>query len=226
MRTSLSDFRKAEDGAALAEMTIVMLLIILVLAAFVELTFTIYYWNQATKALQYGARLASVSDPVDTDMWTIPPGTAPTPLSIGDVGDRTCNSKTQTCSGGGTYNSDAMDRLIYGSDYDEASPVCGITPNQQQLGMCDVFPALDPNRLNPATIVVTYGDAGLGYEGRTAGAIPVITITIEDLELPMPILGSLLALPSLIDPRFGGRGLTFPPFSITATAEDLRENVL
>ena len=55
-----------EDGAAMVEMAIAMTLLLTLTLGFVDFGYAFYQWNAATKAVQVGARLASISDPVAT----------------------------------------------------------------------------------------------------------------------------------------------------------------
>lgn len=221
-RSLLSRFRDDAEAAVLIESLIVMSVLLLTLVAFVELTLAIYQWNQATKALQVGSRLASVSNPVDASVSSFDPvklsiGFDPgDKLPIGTMGTRTCTAKVKpdatvegTCTTG-TFDAAAMRRLVFGGDYD-TDPTCG-APFDGQTGMCDMLPLIvDSER--PATIIVRYEDAGLGYAGRMDGGVPVISITIADLRFRFLMLNRFMETV----------GLSFPPIAISAVGEDLDE---
>ena len=49
---------------ALSEALITIPIVMLIFAAFIEFGYAMSQWNQTVKALQYGARLAAVSDPL------------------------------------------------------------------------------------------------------------------------------------------------------------------
>ncbi|TIV03001.1 MAG: pilus assembly protein, partial [Mesorhizobium sp.] len=54
-------FAETEEGAAMVEMTIVATLLFALTLGFVDFGYAFYQWNAATKAVQVGARLASIS---------------------------------------------------------------------------------------------------------------------------------------------------------------------
>src|SRR5436309_13886402 len=58
--------RLARDqaGAVLVEVTVVMALMLVFILGSIDFLFAFYQWNAATKAVQVGARIAAVSDPV------------------------------------------------------------------------------------------------------------------------------------------------------------------
>ena len=57
-----------ESGAALLEFTAAAFTFFIILFGVVEFANVYYQWNAATKAVQLGARLAAVSDPVSDDL--------------------------------------------------------------------------------------------------------------------------------------------------------------
>ena len=224
IRRRTARFLGEETGAALTEMAIVMTIVIMTLAAFVELVFMVFTWNVATKSLQYGSRLASISNPVDPAVTTtLTGGTPGDPVAFGTFTTRTCvgtataaRTMTGTCNGAG-FSADqeqAMRRIMFGGDYDGARSCSVPSSSWEQIGMCDILPALfNPGSANPPRIRVTYADGGLGYYDRPNGGVPIITISIEDLAFDLPVLGGLLGL----------AGITYPAFTISSVGEDLSE---
>ena len=86
-------FREDESGIALSEALITCPIVLLVFAAFVEFGYAMSQWNQTVKALQYGARLAAVSDPlVDADDNLATPNLSAGPVSPAPGGFRRCLS--------------------------------------------------------------------------------------------------------------------------------------
>ncbi|MEY9787618.1 hypothetical protein ABIE77_002176 [Sinorhizobium fredii] len=63
---SLRRFLGDEAGISLTEALISFPVVMLIFAAFVEFGYAMFQWNQTVKALQYGARLAAVSDSAAT----------------------------------------------------------------------------------------------------------------------------------------------------------------
>lgn len=208
MKYLLRRFRKHEDGGALVEAVLVIGVLVLTLAAFVEFTMLMHWWNQGAKAVQLGSRMASVSDPVDSSLLIVA-NSDPTM----DFGERVCtvivpegtrspsDLPMGTCEGG-IYNRDAMKRIIFGTD-----EVCSTTSDAYH-GMCDVFPAIASQG---GQVEVRYMFGGLGYVNRLGGPVPVISVTLRDVPFPLPILDRMLSL----------AGMTMPDRSSTAVGEDL-----
>ena len=57
-------FARDNDGAVLVEATIMMTIMFVLVLGSVDFLFAFYQWNAAAKAVQVGARIAAVSDPV------------------------------------------------------------------------------------------------------------------------------------------------------------------
>lgn len=197
---TLASFLRNRAGAVMAEFALAGIFIIMVLMSIIELSSALWVWNSAAKAVQMGARLAAVSAPVSSDLTTMTgmeggaaPGSA-MPYFI-----RVCNGQTATCSGG-TYDAAAMNWIVRGSD-----GVCGTTVGVR--GICDLYP-----RIQPQNIVITYEQTGLGFAGRPGGPVPSITVKVQNLQFPTPVLGIFSGLVNL----------TLPPFQTTVSGEDLR----
>lgn len=207
---TISAFIRDEDGASLVEGVIVINVIVVTMAVFIEFGVAVNQWNMAAKATQIGARVASISHPVDSDLLLFTglegggqPGD-PMPVFTS-----TCVGSTTTCTGtypgaglGGSYDAAAMDRIVFGQDGVCSLPAVGFA------GMCDIitFPPITKDN-----ITVTYAFGGLGYAGRPAGPVPVISVTLHDVNFNFLLLGRLLGL----------NQLTIPPFTVTAVGEDL-----
>src|ERR1700730_16239536 len=100
LRHSIRD----EQGAVLVEVTVVMTIMFVFILGSIEFLFALYQWNAATKAVQIGARIAAVSDPVAAGLnnlslavvsASVPPGSAMTYFMITCDGARascTCNT--------------------------------------------------------------------------------------------------------------------------------------
>ncbi len=207
MSRSPFSFANDRSGSTMVEFTIVVFFFLLLTGGMVEFTLGWYQWNSASKALQLGARLAAVSDPISSDLHNLTGlegGAAP-----GDpmpAFERVCNGATQTCSGGGIYSAAAMNTLIYG----RGENTCGTFGPDLYAGMCDVF-----NRIRPENIIITYQNTGLGFAGRPGGPVPTITIELTGLTYDFAFLKGLM----------GFNTVTMPPMRITATGEDLATTV-
>ncbi|RWH72188.1 MAG: pilus assembly protein [Mesorhizobium sp.] len=207
-------FAKSEDGATMVEMAIVSTLLFTVVLGFVDFGYALYQWNAATKAVQLGARLASISDPVATALATAAPTTTPgAPVIAAAYGPFTCTytAGTGACSNGGTFNAANFSRIFRGDTAvtnDDACPI--ITPAQQPTtrpGMCHFFPGLRRDN-----VVIAYSATGLGYQTRMGGPVPTITVRLQNRTFQFFFLGGLLG--------FGN--LTMPSMLSTVTGEDLR----
>lgn len=197
---NLDQFLFNRTGAVMAEFAIAGIFMLMLVMSVIELTSALWVWNSAAKAVQTGARLAAVSAPVSSDLTTMTgleggaaPG-APMPYFI-----RVCNGATATCSGG-TYNAAAMNWIVRGSD-----GVCNSTAGVR--GICDLYP-----RIQPANIVITYEQTGMGFAGRPGGPVPSVTVRVQNLQFSTPVLGIFSGLVNL----------TMPPFQTTVSGEDLR----
>ena len=163
---SFSRFTSDTAGVVLVEAMISIPILIMILVTMVEFGVATFQWNQSIKALQIGARLASVSSPIveDADYAALTSDYGalidgdPVPASVVSF---SCGAGTDPC------NDTQFKRLYFGSDDDCGAPAAGTVS-----GMCDAAPFLGQD-----VIRVTYTRAGLGYVGRPFG--PVTTITVE-----------------------------------------------
>ncbi|MDA5093100.1 pilus assembly protein [Aliiroseovarius sp. KMU-50] len=191
---------------------IVLPVVILVFAVMIEFGFAVFQWNQTVKALQLGARVAVVSDPlVDTTsaQWTAltNPGTAV-------PGDPFPDSTVSASCGAGTgvaCQSAELNRLIYGVAADGSidtvcAPGLGLMP-----GMCDFN-----TKLRPEHVWVSYQRSGLGYVGRPLGPVLTVTVGTNGLGFELPFLGALGVF----------NFMSIPAHPVTVTSEDLSSTSL
>ena len=192
-------FWKDQNGVTLTEGLITLPLVLLVISAFVEFGYAMSQWNQTVKALQFGARLAAVSDPLTSDFADVFPSDADDPLNNGDAtpNDATISS---TCGPNLANCSDALTRIVMGSD-----GVCGVAGDPNP-GICDLN-----WRIQPANLVVTYQRSGLGYWGRPNGPVLTMRLEVRNVTFDLPLLGALLGLDQI----------EVPAHPVTLTTEDL-----
>lgn len=189
-----------EEGVTLIEALLVMPIVLIAITTMVELGVAVFYWNQTVKAVQIGARHASVSSPMMT-MATydtfMDDG-----LSTMAEGDAIPNNRISISCGQGAAPCDvaAMNTLLTGGD-----GVCG--NSSPRIGVCDVAPWVDADN-----ILITYTRSGLGYVGRPYGQVSTITVETVDLTFDFMILDSILPVLGLI---------AMPPNSVSVTSEDL-----
>lgn len=200
-------FAKSEDGAAMVEMTIVATLLFALVLGFVDFGNAFYQWNAATKAVQIGARLASISDPVAPQISTAGPTTTPgAPVTAGSFA-YVCDGATSTCNCTGAYcvagvwSAANFTRIFAGDD-----GVCGAVAGSR-LGMCDFYPYLQP-----ANVVIRYSATGLGYQTRLGGPVPTIIVSLQNVNFQFFFLQGLM----------GFTNITMPSMLSTVTGEDLK----
>ena len=206
--------RLAHDtlGAVLVEVTITLTIMLVFVLGSIEFLLLFYQWNAASKAVQVGARLAAVSDPVAAGLNTLSgavlnvafPAGSPMPgftvTCEGGTGICSCNG---ACPAGGFRSSSAaMNTIVFG----RGSTSCSDATAVSNMGMCDVF-----SRIAPANVVITYSQTGLGYTGRPGGPVPTITISLRDLPFQFLFLGGLIGL----------KDIDIPTLQSSITAEDL-----
>ncbi|CAN7359177.1 pilus assembly protein [Mesorhizobium amorphae] len=178
----------------MVEAAIAMTLLLTLTLGFVDFGYALYQWNAASKAVQIGARAASISNPVVTALASAA-GTANTAL-VGTA--MPADSYSYSCTGAGVCCTGAG--------------VCTSTLNQPNFDaiynrMVVFFP-----RLQPANVRITYSATGLGYWGRPGGPVPTITVSLQNVTFQFFFLGALL----------GFDNITMPPMLSTVTGEDLK----
>lgn len=198
-------------GAVLVEVTIVMTLIFLFILGSIDFLFAFYQWNAAIKAVQIGARIAAVSDPVAIGLkglsaavanTFVPPGASMPPFFIRCEGKNETCSCIGACAGVGAYNRAAMNTIVFG----RGSSSCSDATSYYQAGMCDIF-----SRISAANVVIVYAQSGLGYVGRPGGPVPTITISIENLPFQFFFLSGIM----------GFDKTQIPALTTSITAEDM-----
>jgi len=202
------------NGAVMVEVTIMLSIILVLVFGGIDLLFLFYQWNAAAKAVQIGARLAAVSDPVALGLnnvsravvdETVPPGAAiPKFIVTCDGGSATCSCSgaARACRQVGGYNKAAMDTIVFG----RGSSSCSNLPAADRVGMCHIL-----SRITPANVKIVYAQTGLGYAERPGGPMPTITLSLQNLPFHFYFVGGLVGL----------RNLQVPASTSSRTAEDL-----
>ncbi|HTL16083.1 MAG TPA: TadE/TadG family type IV pilus assembly protein [Patescibacteria group bacterium] len=199
MPFSRSVWRFANDrrGAALVEATILIPFLFVFALGAVDFLFAFYQWSTAGKAVEVGARLAAVSNPVAAGLNALStyavssglasPGDPMPPFAI------TCNGSTSTCTCVGTvctgisYDSDAMNTIVFGRD---GKGQCGDAASFYFAGMCDVGGSV---RIGVRNVQIVYKQSGLGYAGRPGGPVPTVTVSLlPNLKFHYFFLNSLM----------------------------------
>ncbi len=195
----------------MVEMAIAMTLLLTLTLGFVDFGYAFYQWNAATKAVQIGARMASISDPVSTALATAAPTSNPgAPVRSTDYAPFVCKytGTTGACNGDSAqFSAAAFSRIFRGDAANTNDDTCPPLAANQRPGMCHFFPGLQR-----ANIVVTYTATGLGYQTRLGGPVPTITVSLQNINFQFFFLGGLLGLGNI----------TVPSMLSTVTGEDLK----
>src|SRR5215467_767054 len=204
-------FLRDQQGSVLVEVTIMLSITLVLVLGAIDFLLLFYQWNAAAKAVQIGARLAAVSDPVASGLnnlsqavvsASVPPGAAMPNFVV------TCDGRTATCTCNGVnacrggYDRAAMNTIVFG----RGSSSCSDAKSADVVGMCDIFP-----RITPANVKIVYAQTGLGYAGRPGGPLPTITVSLQNLPFQFSFLRGLM----------GFHDFQIPASTVSLTAEDL-----
>jgi Flp pilus assembly protein TadG len=201
-----------ETGAVFVEVAVLFPIILTVLFGSVDLLYAFYQWNAAAKAVEVGARIAAVSDPVASGLNGLS-----NQAVLNGVASRsampafvvTCNGAATTCACVGacvgmtvnSYDAAAMNRIVFG----RGSATCGDTTSYYTTGMCDVLP-----EITAANVMIVYRQTGLGYAGRPGGPVPTISVSLQNMKFQFFFLSAILV-----------SAIPIPAMTTTITAEDL-----
>ena len=201
---SLQAFARDRSGGVLVEATVLIPIIFIFVLGSVDFLFAFFQWNLTNKAVQLGARIAAVSDPVSSDLSAMSglgddvlPG-QPMPAFRRMCSTSDATGASGTCTGG-RYSAAAMRRIVFG---EPDATACA----NNSTGMCKLYPSI-----TAANVTVVYAQTGLGYAGRPGGPVPTITVSLRDLPFRFFFLSGLL----------GFSNMTIPAMTTTITAEDL-----
>lgn len=199
------NFWRDERGIALTETLLIFPIILITITAMVEGGLAVFQWNQATKAVQIGARLAAVSSPIVGDTayadlssdWNPELGGDPVPGTTISVA---CGPGSPPC------DPDRIARLLTGSDSscDSADASAG-----DIMGMCDYASFIGINNVH-----VTYYRSGLGYVGRPNGPVTSITVELRNLTFDFLIFDKLI-------PSLGT--INIPSLPVSFVSEDVSD---
>lgn len=205
--------RRDETGGVLVEAAVLIPILFVFLLGAVDFLYAFSQWTAAVKAVELGARLAAVSDPVASGLNSIPTDLLnPPTLQTGDSmpyfqvtcdgASATCSCTGGTCTGMGSYDANAMNTIVYG----RASASCSDAISYYYTGMCDIF-----RRITPANVRIVYTQTGLGYAGRSSGPVPTISVSLQNLNYQFFFLNGLMGLANM----------AIPPLTTTVTGEVL-----
>lgn len=206
MRRAFLKLARDDEGTTTVEFTIVAMLFFMLTFGLVEFGYMFWQYNSAAKAVQVGARIAAVSDPVWSGLSSLTDDDAQVGGAYTEdfTYDVTCTGAgSGSCSGGsgGSYVLSAMQRIVNGRDN-----ACDQIGADGDPGMCDIF-----DRITLANVTIIYQHTGMGFNGRPGGPVPTITVKLTGLTFEFIGLGDLLGLGPV----------TMPDFLVTMTGEDL-----
>jgi Flp pilus assembly protein TadG len=197
-----------QSGGAFVEVAVLIPILFVFLLGSVDFLYAFYQWTAATKAMEVGARLAAVSDPVASGLNTIPTQVLSSSVLLGDAmpdfqvtcASLACTCTRGTCTGMGSYSATAMNTIVFG----RGSASCVDATSYYTAGMCDIFP-----RITAANVRIVYDQTGLGYAGRSSGPVPTIAVSLQNMQFQFFFLNGLR----------GFANLAMPPFTATVTGE-------
>jgi hypothetical protein len=215
------------QGSSLVEFTLVFPVLILVALGTVDVTFMLFDWAQANKAVYVGARLAIVSPPVATGITNLAYTDAQRLLigqacydSATGTANGNCPSATTVCTpaatGGSCTNGFAFDDTAFTNAGDATKPARIFDVMKQ------VFP-----RLQRQNVQITYQTNGLGFSGRPPdlGGLPMnVTVSIRCMTFRFYFLGALMAwtFPALPNTcPAAPAGPSMPQFATTLPSESM-----
>lgn len=205
-------FLRDQHGAVMVEVTIMLSITLILVFGAIDFLLLFYQWNAAAKAVQIGARLAAVSDPVASGLNRISQAVVGASVAPGAAMPNfvvTCDGRTATCTCNGNacrgikgYDGAAINTIVFG----RGSSSCSDAKSGDGVGMCDIF-----SRITPTNVKIVYAQTGLGYAGRPGGPTPTITVSLQHLPFQFFFLRGLM----------GFHDLQIPASTVSLTAEDL-----
>jgi hypothetical protein len=206
-----------EAGGPLVEAAVLIPILFTFLFGAIDFAFLFYQWNAAARAVEVGARIAAVSDPVAIGLS----GISDAAINGGNAGDPvppftiTCNGHTSQCSLSAsfsatiTYDAAAMQKIVYGRN---GGTSCGTPSSLYFAGMCNFFPAVTPDNVQ-----VVYRQTGLGFVQRPDGPQPTVTVSL----LQTPNSAALKFRFFFLGALMGFADKNIPAFTTTVTGEVL-----
>jgi hypothetical protein len=202
-----------EAGNVLVETTVMIPILFTFLLGGVDFLNAFLQWSAAAKAVEIGARIAAVSDPVASGLNSTPTNALSSTVHLGDPmpaftvtcdgGAMACSCTSGSCPGLGAYSAAAMNLIVYGRN---GNSTCGAAASEYFAGMCNLFwPIL------PQYVTVVYSQTGLGFAGRGAGPVPTITVSLNEGASKLPFNFYFLPFAQI----------NIPPVTTTITGEAL-----
>ena len=210
MSRFLKEFARETRGTSLIEFALLGFLLFSLTGGAIDFSLAFYQWNSVSKAVQLGARLAAVSDPVCKGVSSedgMQNGADPGDL-FPPTYEYVYTGSSDSCSSGDPDpNDDAVNDILFG----RGSLSCKIQdPGQSYPGMCDISFV----NIEKQNIIITYTGTSLGYSSRPLGPVPTITVEVTGLNFNFMLLNG-----------FGLGPIAMPRMHTTVTGEDLKSGV-
>jgi len=212
-----------EHGSVLVEVSVMIPIIFIFVLGLVDFLNAFQQWNASTKAVEVGARLAAVSDPIASGLTGM--ATAAVTGSVGagdpmpafrvtcDGSTATCTCSSGTCTGMGSYSATAMNTLIYG----RGKTACSTTTTYYFAGMCNFMGSITATNVTVVYDQPSGPNGGLGYAGRTDGPVPTVTVRLNNnLPFKFFFLGGLM---SFADINIPSQSTTITGEALSSTAK-------
>ena len=155
--------------------------LILFLFGGIDFMNALYQWNAAAKAVEIGARIAAVSDPIASGLTSI----ADDALSSGLASGSPMPDFTVECDGGAAACSA---RAAHATAWVPIRPTRWGSSSMGEPAMriarrrpLNISPACATSiaAIAPQYVTVVYKQTGLGYAGRSLGPVPTITVSLN-----------------------------------------------
>jgi len=206
-----------EAGGPLVEVAVLIPIVFFFLLGAVDFGFLFYQWNAAAKAVEVGARIAAVSDPVARGLSSL----SDPAVNGANAGDRipaftiTCNGHTSQCNLSAdfaatiTYDAIAMQKIVYGRN---AGTSCGTPSSYYFAGMCNFFSAVTPDNVQ-----IVYQQTGLLFATKYSAPQPTVTVSL----LQTPDSAALKFRFFFLNRLMGFADKKIPAFTTAVTGEVL-----
>lgn len=184
-------FWRDQRGASAAEFTMVVVVFLILVFGAIDFGRALWEWNQATKATQYGVRMAIVNNMVAEGLQTfdgLPSAGGngdPVPIAAISPNPVTCNSSG--CNGYGPLDTTTFNAIV--------------------SRMKEVY-----IQIEDVNVVIEYRHIGLGFAGNPFGPdiVPAVTVKLRNMTFQFTTPG----LAGLAD-------FSMPDFATTLTGEDM-----
>jgi len=199
---------RRSEGAAAIEFALVCIPLLLITIGIMEFSFALFQWNAAEKATQMGVRRAVVSTPIALGLNTFDgtdggnaPGDEPPADFVATAGSPI------VCTGDGTSGTCTNVGAGIDANFNNGAHIRIVGK------MREIFP-----RIAYENVAVEYYFMGLGFVGRPCGAVPSVTVRLQNMSFDFIVIDALLNLVTGggLDPS-----MAMPSFTATMTGEDL-----